>query len=678
MTLKEIAKKLTDNGLQHRDSQVEMIEAIFDAVRNNQILCIEAPTGTGKTLSYCLGSYLAKKDKQTIIISTATIALQEQLFEKDLPLLTQILDAQIKYALAKGRRRYICHSRLFNPDLLDNLANDDSLRELRYLLENKQWDGDRDQLEVTISDDDWQKISTDSNGCTGKHCDFYDECAFYKARKKLHSAEIIIANHSLLLADLTLGSGSILPEMEKNIYIIDECHHLPTKSLDHFAKYASAMGSVEWLNTLTKALTKAVIAKEVSEAIQNKIKECSHQLVRGLKDLNTLLESNSAQFQDDIWRLQIPNEGLLALGQAILSDARTLCSLIEGVVLTLENTLEQHKSSDKERAADLSKRLTTFSFVLSRAENLYQTWQQFCHQRQSNEAPIARWFAKRNEHYYCHTSPINVSQQLKELFWKQLSNSAILCSATLRSLGSFADFRRQAGLNNHANLMEKAISSTFDYKKSLLYLPAMKYAPAGLEQAKHSAEVVALLPELILPRAGTLVLFTSRKVMQQTYEQLPMEISKDILLQGTQSKIKLVAQHKKQIIQGKRSILFGLASFGEGLDLPAELCQHVIINKLPFAVPSTPIELTRNEWLAVNQRNPFMLATLPATSIKLIQYVGRLIRQEQDYGIVTILDKRLYSKQYGLQLLNSLPPFTQVINEKPEVMIRMALVRDLF
>jgi len=239
----------------------------------------------------------------------------------------------------------------------------------------------------------------------------------------------------------------------------------------------------------------------------------------------------------------------------------------------------------------------------------------------------------------------------------------VLCSATIRALGKFDDFRRKTGLHDIPDYVENAVASCFDYKKSVLYIPSMQHEPAGLNQDAHRKEAIDLLPKLILSTAGTLVLFTSRSAMETTYEAMPDAYAKDILMQKQHNKNKLIQMHKKRIRLGKRSIIFGLTSFGEGLDLPADFCQHVIIHKLPFAVPSTPIELTRNEWLKSNRLNPFMLSSLPRASIRLTQYVGRLIRQESDIGVVSILDKRIYSKQYGSFLLENLPDFQQLIDK---------------
>ena len=652
-------------GLQDRDTQLEIIQDIYNAITDRKIICIEAPTGTGKTISYSIGSYLAKQKKQSIIISTSTIALQEQLINKDLPLLSRILGKKINVALAKGRRRYVCHSRLLRPngtnDIFETEANK-HFDSLKTMLENNCWNGDRDELNLSLSEQEWRKISTDAAGCSGKLCEFHKDCAFFNARKKMHQAEIIVVNHSLLLSDLELGGGAILPEPGKSIYIIDECHHLPNKALDHFAKSDTLMGSVDWINGLTKTLTAAIKAKQITEGVQKNINSLTHELIQALNSMCTIITLNEDQFNDNLWRIkEIPSD-IQEIAKTISHLSGSTMAHCESIYASLEDKM-RGKILPTDEKNTVEKIIASLGFATGHAKNLHETWNLFCYQSQPNEPPIARWFEKRGDAYFCHASPINISKKLKELFWDKAENGIILCSATIRTLGKFDDFCRKTGLKDIPNYVEKSVGSCFDYKQSVLYIPSMKHEPAGLNQEAHREEVIELLPKLMLPNGGTLVLFTSRFAMEKTFEAMPVTHSKDILVQTQYNKNKLIEKHKNRIRIGKRSIIFGLTSFGEGLDLPADFCQHVIIHKLPFAVPSTPIELTRYEWLKSKGLNSFMLSSLPNASLRLTQYVGRLIRQETDVGIVSILDKRIYSKQYGSFLLENLPDFQQLINK---------------
>lgn len=670
MDIEKLAQKLKRNGLEDRSSQREMITAVYDALTHNKILCIEAPTGTGKTLSYGIASLNARGDKQHVVISTATIALQEQLISKDLPLLKKLADNGFKHALAKGRRRYVCHARLYDqdnqPDLLDDAHQ--HIETLQSLIEKNRWNGDRDELKTHIPDNTWKQISTDAAGCSGKRCAYYEDCAFYKARRKMHAADVIIANHSLLLSDLELGGGAILPDMETCIYVIDECHHLPQKALSHFSKMAGLMNTADWINQLSKVIAKAAQLGEVDETLPETVKSLTHHLMLQLRSMNDHLENNQDKFDDDTW---IPNptqlNDLSALANTIKEASRQVYSHCAALQKQLDAKITHNEKIKKESNEELERLFMNTNFVTNRAKNLYETWMLFCHQRVKNEAPIAKWFTS-GKNFQCHAAPINVSKQLKECFWDKVTKGVILCSATVRALGNFDDFHRRSGLLQDKRVVNAAITPFFDYSKSILFLPKMQFTPQGSQQTEHHREVLKLLPQLIPQKAGSLVLFTSIRAMEQTYADLPDDIINDVLMQNQYSKRRIIELHKDTIRQGKRSILFGLASFGEGLDLPADFCQHVIIHKLPFSVPTTPLELTRNEWLKSNNKNAFMLSTLPETSLRLTQYIGRLIRQETDTGVVTILDKRLYSRHYGKSLLQGLPPFSQLIDQPIEAL----------
>lgn len=666
MKIKSIQQQLAKQQLKHRPTQLEMIEKVYQALTHNEIMCIEAPTGTGKTLSYLLASFYAKKKSQKVIISTATIALQEQLIEKDLPLLESVLGEKVRYTSVKGRQNYLCLAKLHQQDEQPDLfATNKTMEYLLNQVNSSFWSGDKETLSQIPADQEWTRFTTDGPGCSGKHCEYFEECYFYKARNKMHSADFIVTNHSMLLSDLELGSGVVLPEPEDVIYLIDECHHLPERSIAHFAKSSLILGATEWINQVNFSIQRAINAKIVDSSWQQKINQCTLALVAQLKQLKSVLDLNTAKFINEIWRVTPEDKQQLEMTQQILSFSRDLNSFCLKVNSDLEEKLELQSNAANEQD-ELQKQHAQLKFLLSKVSNFLATWELFCHNQQPKEPPVACWFEKLDSDYLCHSSPINVSQELKTLLWDKIKNGALLCSATIRSLGSFNNFQRKTGLKTCESAKTHVVPAIFNYHASLLFVPTMQHEPAGLNQERHRQEALALLPDLILPNSGTLVLFTSRTAMLETFDALPPAITLDILMQGQQSKIRLVEQHKKRIDAGKRSILFGLASFAEGIDLPAEYCQHVIIHKLPFAVPTTPLELTRSEWISQHRLNPFMLSTLPETSIKLTQYAGRLIRQEEDIGIITILDKRLYTKNYGKQLLGNLPPFTQLINASLE------------
>ncbi len=687
MDIQKIRQQLAQAGLRERPSQLNMITETYEALSQKKILCLEAPTGTGKTLSYGIAAYLSKKEKQTVIISTATTALQEQLIKKDIPLISKVLEKPIQATLAKGRRRYICHTRLYNDDFdqADLFSNNEYKQKLKNKLENEHWNGDRDQLDFEINESEWQKVSTDTAGCVGKNCYFFAQCAFYRAKQKWQQSDFVITNHSLLLSDLSLGGGVLLPKLDNSVYIIDECHQFPEKALDFFAKSISLTACQDWLKSLHLLIGRSRQNELLNSAQQGKLDQLVEDIEVDLEPLLNFLQSNPNLFKNEgetsnampCWRLSTREEVIFKWGEKLQKNSLALINELQQLLDEYEEKIKS--TSDNVIQQKFSKQVAQIGFYKTRTDNLWQTWNLFCQLQAENKLPIARWFSKNFRHEFtCHASPINISQELKKLFWDELTHGALLCSATIRALGSFADFKRKTGLKDNVKFTERALETCFDYQKSILFVPTMQNAPQGQQQNQHWQEANRLLPQLFLPKGGSLVLFSSRKAMENSYECMDIEIKKDILMQKDSAKFLLISEHIGKIQAGKRSILFGLASFGEGLDLPDDLCQHVIIHKLPFSVPTTPVELTRSEWLNKNNQDSFTLSTLPATSVRLAQYVGRLIRQETDIGIVTILDKRIYSKNYGKLLLKNLPEFSQHINVDLSLIKKNVNVMHLF
>ena len=279
------------------------------------------------------------------------------------------------------------------------------------------------------------------------------------------------------------------------------------------------------------------------------------------------------------------------------------------------------------------------------------------------EEPLAKWITRRiddKNDYFFHASPISSASYLANNLWRRAAG-AVLTSATLQSLGSFNLILRQTGLQWLPETTTLALQSPFDFDaQGELYLPSVHASPT--DPAAHTAAIVEWLPKLISAEEGigTLVLFSSRKQMQEVALRLPESHLPLLLVQGELPKAVLLEKHHQAIAEGRASIIFGLDSFAEGLDLPGEACVQVIIAKLPFSMPDNPIEKTQNRWIEQRGGNPFIEITVPEASIKLIQAVGRLIRTESDYGRVTILDNRVKTQNYGSQMLACLPPFKRI------------------
>lgn len=666
-----------------RESQKQMINAVvrtFKQVRETDetrpVAIIEAPTGTGKTMAYLTAAIpMARSLKKHLVVSTASVALQEQLVNKDLPLIAKHAGINITYQLAKGRRRYVCANRLKRlgqtsnqASFWENQAEEDEKSTITEMIDSyfNGWSGDRDSWNAEVSQDLWNKISTNSHGCLGRRCKDFNQCSFYIARGNLHQADVIVANHDLVLADLQLGGGAILSVPEDTLYIFDEAHHIPDKALSHFSATASVKGVVTWLESLSKTIEDAtnILMKENSQTIQDKASEAIASAIETLNQLNLYLASmpeldvqNASEMSQVVWRFSqgmIPVE-LTNFGRQLGPEIEHLLKIISRIKDVLDNALEDALIQDS-LASDLKPAL---GFYTERLENLGYVWQLMIAQVKEGTPPIARWINVAEDDFYVSASPITVDEELNKQLWPRCAAS-ILTSATLSSGGRFNHLMERLGLTEHTKTTCMQLSSPFDYQnRAKLVIPKMGSIPKQFLQ--HTDEIIQLIPNLLSENEGGLVLFSSWKQMNAVVEELDQEWKKKLIIQGDYSKQKMLEIHHQRISNKQGSVLFGLASFAEGIDLPGELCTHVIIVKIPFSVPNTPIDATYAEWLEECGRNPFMEVSVPQASIRLKQAVGRLLRSENDWGQVSILDRRLVDNRYGAVLLRSLPPMKLVV-----------------
>ena len=331
-----------------------------------------------------------------------------------------------------------------------------------------------------------------------------------------------------------------------------------------------------------------------------------------------------------------------------------------GRLEVLEDTLSE-ALSDKEYSVPVPDIELFYQQVgnwLSAAERLLALWDRLHKELKQGEMPIACWLkldenAGGNIDISINASPIQAAELLKDRLWGSCYG-AVLTSATLRSLGNFNTLQRETGVPNSAHFL--SVAGAFNYGEA-----AVVRVPAGAVEGNsiedHSQYIIDNLEAMVEDNAGTLVLFSSKRQMEQVYDELPNHLAKIILIQGQYSNREMVRLHKERIDQGKTSVLLGLASFAEGVDLPGDYCKHVVIAKLPFAVPDDPLHEALSEWIEARGGNSFFDISLPIASLRLIQACGRLLRTESDTGTVSILDKRLITKRYGTQLLDALPPF---------------------
>ena len=651
------------------------------------VCVVEAGTGTGKTLAYTISVLpLALAEERKVVISTATTALQDQVLAKDLPELAKHSGLNFSYALAKGRGRYICLSKLdqqlegMNPDqsslplfLIDQAKALDNQADLEVYLSSYasgDWDGDRDTWSKTIEPEVWRALSTDNQQCSNRRCSYFSSCPYYESRKLWEDADVVVANHDLVLSDLALGGGVILPDPESSIYVFDEAHHLADKALGHFTVSGGLKSTEVWLKALTKSLAEFLpylgpgnfLSNHVHDmsSLTGQIHEWLERLYQGLAEsLDWEQEENSS---DKRYRFK---EGMLS--DNFLEMSGELKILFASVCRLLDDLRsEVTKAVDEKSDCGLSKEegeqwFPVFGSLCNRAESYFNLWTFYGKAQKAGDPPNARWLLFKDfdsqSDIFLYGSPLSAGGLLYEALWKK-SFASILTSATLTALGRFDRLAQKTGLPKASTYHR--VSSPFDFPNvATLRLPKMLAAPN--EQERHTMEISENLPSLIKEHEAVLLLFSSRKQMNDVYYQIGRDLRDDVMTQDEMSKRELVRTHREKIDAGERSILFGLASLAEGIDLPGKYLTHVMIAKIPFSVPNDPLEQSISEWLELQGRNPFMEISVPDASLKLIQSCGRLIRTEEDTGLISILDNRLLTRRYGRMLIDSLPPYKQEI-----------------
>ncbi|MBQ0834527.1 ATP-dependent DNA helicase DinG [Marinobacter sp.] len=654
---------------------------------------VEAGTGTGKTLAYLIAAIpVARALGKTLVISTATVALQDQIVLKDLPDLKKHSKMNFSWTLAKGRGRYLCMSRL--ESRLHDEGNGDSDTMPLFLLDSpgteepgtraffeemlasygsRKWDGDRDHWPEQIPDEVWRQVTTDHRQCTNRHCSYFDSCAFFDARKDLDEVDIVVANHDLVLADLALGGGAILPEPENALFIFDEAHHLPDKALNHFAASVPLNSTRQWLKQLSQALAKMqpyLAAGTQGAKTIDRISGASRDVDLVLSRVYEEAEHNTGwEFNDERrsaqWRYpegELP-EALAELASESRIATANLVRHLGALADELQGAFDERKQHEIDRDTAEAWYPVIGAFH-SRSEDQLRLWTAWTEQvdgpNKGKSPPPARWSVRQRwdhaEDITLFSSPVLADNLLYSRLWSR-AYGAVLTSATLTALGTFDRLQSRAGLPAASRLL--VVPSSFRYgEKATVEVPAMACMPTD---DGFADELIKRLPGVWAGETATLVLFTSRRQMHQVRDALAPDYPDLIITQDDMSRGEVLRQHRSRIDEGRASVLFGVASFAEGIDLPGKYLHHVVITRLPFSVPDDPIEASLAEWVTQRGGNPFMEITVPGASIKLVQAVGRLLRTEEDTGRVTILDRRIVSRRYGQLLLDALPPFRRII-----------------
>lgn len=606
-------------GFSERAQQLEMALAIEAAIKGNKQLVAEAGTGTGKTFAYLVPALLSGGK---VIVSTGTKTLQDQLFNRDLPNVRDALKVPVTVSMLKGRANYVCHYHLENAANSGRFASREDAKYVQLIksfAENSKT-GDKAELtEVPENATIWLNVTSTRDNCLGQDCSFYKDCFVMEARKKALAADVVVVNHHLFFADVMLrdeGVAELLPSA--NTVIFDEAHQLPEVAGLFFGEDISTSQLMELCRDSTIAhLSLAKDCVALGEAIPKLEKAC--------KDFRLIFAYEGSR---------LPVQKALALKnfESAFSDMQTMLSELTKV---LESQAARDPGLEKcwQRGEALGEQLNSWI----KAQNLN----------------LVRWVEVFTQSVQLHATPLSVADS----FGKQLSaqpRAWIFTSATLAVKSDFSHYMSQMGLHTAETGYWQ---SPFDYGRQ-----ALLYAPAGMPDPNSSAYAAAVaavsLPVIQASKGRAFVLCTSLKAMREVHALLKEAFATNgmeypLLLQGESTRTELLDRFR---VHGN-AVLVGSQSFWEGVDVRGEALSVVIIDKLPFAPPDDPVLSARIDKMNAEGKNAFMEYQLPYSVITLKQGAGRLIRDEQDRGVLVICDPRLITKPYGKRIWQSLPPF---------------------
>ena len=615
---------------EYRPGQIDMARAVMRAFEEKRHLIVEAGTGTGKTLAYLVPAVAAALGGNgRVIVSTGTKNLQEQLMEKDIPFLQTVLPKPFAATYMKGRSNYLCLNRLARAQSAPVL---EGLDEVDYFEEVSEWSrvteiGDRAELSnLPESLSFWRYIDARSDSCLGQKCPEFDACFITRMRNRAQDADIVVVNHHLFFADLSLRNGnygSVLPDY--TAVILDEAHLVEEVASEYFGAQVSNYQIDDLVRDLGMiAIEDAEVDREMTHCVA-RLSRFSDSFWMGFRD---------GRGEDGRYPI-VP--GTFARrkspGEMEATPLGELYMALEGAIARTETTLDAFHDKPPE-VESLIRRLRQIRFVLEFIVT-------------GTDKKFVYWLERRNRGVFLRASPIDVAGLLQDKLFEEVP-TVVLTSATLSSGGNFSFIRDRLGLDTADDLIA---SSTFDYQsQAILYLPARMPDPRDREWGSAAAAEVARILQATEGRA--FVLSTSLAGMQSLFENVWAEIDYPCLVQGSASKGQLL----KKFRETPNAVLFATSSFWQGVDVRGEQLSCVIIDKLPFAVPTDPIVAARQRYIEDCGGSSFYEYSVPQAIIALKQGLGRLIRSTTDRGVLAILDPRLRTKGYGRTFLQSLPP----------------------
>lgn len=688
-------------GYEQRDEQLRMALTVSEAFNCDRVALVEAGTGIGKSLAYLVPSILwTTRNNERVVISTNTINLQEQLIRKDIPLLARHCGVDFKAVLIKGRANYACQRKLENAVTEPNLFPDDFATELTAIIEWSRGsrDGCRSDLSFTPRAGVWEEICCEADQCARSRCKHFNHCFFYRARREASAAGILVVNHALLLSDIVLkgengyDSTAILPPFSRLIF--DEGHHLEDVATSHLSLIISR-------SAILKQLIRLVPQKANRSGLLNLI---SNRLARDLPDsmealyseLSGLLEMSLLPKTLDVANLTEQTMDWIALSVGRESgengperklritpevEQKTFWHDLRQRIHALADALSDYTSGLRTLArrcedlpAQLKEKMASLILDTTGIEGRLQGMADGLLFMTTDAEGYCRWIETSSGHRGVQArlcaAPLDISAQIRESILDR-NKTVIVTSATLTVGGEFAYLKKRTGFNllKKSRLNELRLASPFNYAAQVL-AAAPDDMPDPTAPGFREALQEYILRTVTISGGGAFVLFTSYDLLNKIYATLAPELAGlglTTLKQGETGRHSLLARFRKE----RNAVLFGTDSFWEGVDVKGEALRLVIITRLPFQVPTEPVQQARCELIEANGGNSFREFSIPQAVIKFRQGFGRLIRSRDDRGAVLILDRRITTKGYGKIFLRSLPDTPLVTGNSSEILEKM-------